>query len=178
MAEDKKISAKEAGIAVLKKFVELSVKASVMAKSVDLKKDEVPETIPGGTTINTAIGSPFGKGEEQKEIKGHHKLAKFIGYIHGKRSAKQGSAAIVDAGNDNPAKPIKADLKELDKSATGHEKGINTQSDPSQKSKVMLGTSQNGSQMPSKNPADIAEAKEGHKQVLGEMKNIKPKLPG
>lgn len=179
MADEKKISAKEAGIAVLKKFEELLVKAKQdgkpsLVKSEELKKDDAAPPAPaeGGSTINSQIGNPFGKHEDDGDgkFKGHIKLAKFIGHIQGKKSSK--GSMNQDSGNNTPIQPI-------DKSQTGHEKGINTMSDPSQKSKVMLGTSKNGSQLPTKSHLDIAEAKEGHKQVLNEMKQMpKPKLPG
>lgn len=204
MAADKKISAKEAGIAVLKKFEELLTKAEKEHKhigwdklhnklehegyskesadkidgSIKAKVEKSDQTQPAGAQAQG--GSQMAMSEDAG-MKGHIKLAKFIGHIQGKRAAKSGMNQ--DSGNNTPVEPINANLKELDKSATGHEKGINTMSDPSQKSKVMLGTSKAGSQMPfSKDPAtrqeDKHDAVNAHKQVLGEMKNIKPKLPG
>lgn len=113
MADEKKISAKQAGIAVLKKFEELLLKASKeknisvsdLTKAEEMKKDEMPPpTVPGGTTINSAIGNPFGKAEgEEAGIKGHHKLAKFIGRLEGKRSSK---GMNQDSGNNTPTQPI------------------------------------------------------------------------
>jgi len=78
MALDKQISPKEAGIAVLKKFCELLIKAEKdksMKKSEKLEKDEsapaptVGDTATaGGTkTINSQIGFPFGKAENHPE---------------------------------------------------------------------------------------------------------------
>lgn len=121
MADEKKISAKQAGIAVLKKFEELLLKASKeknisvtdLTKAEELKKDDAPPpTIPGGTTINSAIGSPFGKAEagpeweakrselshakyhaEKKSKAAHDKLVdpmslkQYMGHIHGKKYA-------------------------------------------------------------------------------------------
>lgn len=82
---------------------------------------------------------------------------------------------------------IKAETKgktSLFKSETGHEKGINTSTDPSQKSRVMMGTSKAGSTLPghANDPvqkiADENEAKTKHAAVLSEMKQMpKPKLP-
>ena len=85
--------------------------------------------------------------------KGIHKLSKFVGKMEGKKGA----------GHPN--------------GETGHEKGINTASDPKHKSRVMLGTSKAGSQMPANNAEDRSEAKQEHKKVLGEMKAMpKPNL--
>lgn len=90
---------------------------------------------------------------------GCHKLSKFMGRKEEKSKAKSQVAPI-------------------DKAETGHEKGINTSTDPKAKSRVMMGTSKNGSQLPSKDTADINEAKDGQKQVLNQMKAMpKPNLP-
>jgi len=182
MAEDKKISPRNAAIAVLKKFEELLVKAekehkhigwnklhskledegyskesadkiagSIKAKvhpakkSESLKKEDATPPAAsspsqaGGQTINSQIGYPFGKSDEnpdekqdaalgekveqdveqhmidnkeaeQKEghpimqdhVKGHIKLAKFMGHIEGKKSAK----IMPDSGNDEPTTKI------------------------------------------------------------------------
>jgi len=139
------------------------------------------------------------KEAEQKEahVKGHYKLAKFIGYMEGKRSkmGAQGPAGGVlenqsheqemgDSGNNEPTKKIDHVAVAVNKSETGHEKAINTSTDPSQKSRVMMGTSKAGSTLPGhandpiQRVADESEAKGKHKQVLNEMKQMpKPKLP-
>ena len=215
MAEDKKISPKEAGIAVLKKFEELLVKAeksgkhigwaklhgkleregyskessdkiagSIKAKvnkSEELQKDEAPPAPASGQTINSQIGNPFGKSDEEPHMKGKDKLSHFMGY----RKGKAAKGMNQDSGNNTPAQPInQAAGGEMDKGETGHEKGINTSTDPSQKSRVMMGTSKAGSTLPGhandpkQKMADEAEAKGQHQQVLGEMKQMpKPKLP-
>ncbi len=81
-----------------------------------------------------------------------------------------------DGGTKSADKKADKDAH-IEKGETGHEKGINTASDPKQKSRVMMGTSKAGSQLPSKDKADISEAKDAHKSVLSEMKNMpKPKL--
>lgn len=73
--------------------------------------------------------------------------------------------------------------KSMHKAETGHEKGINTQSDPAQRSRVMMGTSKAGSQMPLSRDAatrheDKRDAVKEHKKVLGEMHAMpKPNLP-
>ncbi len=103
-------------------------------------------------------------------VKGHIKLAHFMGH----RSAKKKQ---MSANGIAPAQGAK-----LERAETGHEKGINTQSDPSQRSRVMMGTSKAGSQLPlSKDPKtraeDLSDAKNQHKKVLKEMKaQPKPKL--
>jgi hypothetical protein len=69
-------------------------------------------------------------------------------------------------------------INSLGKAETGHEKGINTSTDPKQRSRVMMGTSKAGSTLPSKSHLDVAEAKGAHKEVLKEMKaQPKPNLP-
>jgi len=155
MADDKKISAKEAGIAVLKKFEELLTKAEKEGKHIGwaklhsklehegyskesadkidgsikakMNKDEVqpPQDSSGGQTINSQIGSPFGKADpetkekvegdkptymgedvkpmgEEGHFKGHIKLAKFLGHMEGKRSAK----VMPDSGNSEPTQKV------------------------------------------------------------------------
>jgi hypothetical protein len=173
----------------------------------ELKKDGMmpapsPTTAPM-PTIDNKIGNPFGKSyevqeskenpdakedaelgekveqdvEEHKEenpeaeaqeqeapMKGHIKLAKFIGRMEHKKGQKS---------------------KELDKGETGHEKGINTSTDPSQKSRLMMGTSKAGSTLPAhaNDPVeaakDVAESKSKHKEVLNQIHQMsKPTLPG
>ena len=134
MADDKKISPKEAAVAVLKKFIELSTASTKVAT---LRKDEEPAPADGGQTINSQIGNPFGKSDEKQDaelgekvendveqhmehnkdaeqqeghempndhMKGHIKLAKFIGHIQGKKSVKGGINQ--DSGNNTSAQPI------------------------------------------------------------------------
>jgi len=142
MADDKKISPKEAGIAVLKKFEELLTKAEKEGKHIGwaklhsklehegyskesadkidgsikakMNKDEVqpPQDSSGGQTINSQIGSPFGKAdpETKEKVEGDKptymgedvKLAKFLGHMEGKRSAK----VMPDSGNSEPTQKV------------------------------------------------------------------------
>lgn len=110
--------------------------------------------------------SPEDNPHEQKEGNnpewgaeaGIYKLAKFCGHMGAKRKMKK------------PA-------PEMDKAETGHEKGINTSTDPKQRSRVMMGTSVAGRTLPSKHKEDHEEAKGVHRKVLADMKaQPKPNL--
>lgn len=94
---------------------------------------------------------------EEKPMKGSYKLAKFVGRMGAKRGVAKGE--------------------------TGHEKGVHT----SMSQEMTPGMSQagnkarpwNDSQGPIKGTTvDKEGSAQAHKQVLGEMKQIKPKLPG
>jgi hypothetical protein len=116
------------------------------------------------------------------------KLSKFMEHMHAKRKAKEAQAA----GNqsvDAPAPGATMGNKPIEKAETGHEKGVHV------KSKNYAQGSEAGNKIKTwpkgkgqgydKSPiigqlTDKAheESKEAHKKVLGEIKSIKPKLPG
>lgn len=144
-----------------------------MGKSEDLKKDApMPSPTPSPApmpTINQQIGNPFGKAEGgEAPMKGHIKLAKFMGAMEAKRGQRPGS---MDKGEPDRGKE------------TGYEKGVNTkgnfhagkpgQSHAGDKIEETSYLSPKGSQ------AAVQQAKGQHKQVLSDMKAMpKPKLPG
>lgn len=207
MAESKKFySAKEAAIAVLAKAEEM-LKASSLTKKEDASKEneigtkfvkgEAPpgeihpkehmegEAIHPGKRVEEQA-SPGQNPKEQSEgnnsdwgtdpqVKGHIKLAHFMGHAGAKKQNQP--------NNNTGAAMGQPTAQGVEKAETGHEKGINTQSDPAQKSRVMMGTSKAGSQMPlSKNPQtraeDVADSKKEHGKVLKQMKaQPKPNLP-
>ena len=94
--------------------------------------------------------------KEAQHEKGHLKLAKFMGRMEHKRGMK---------------------AKEMDKAETGHEKGVHPQASGKDK---YLGQSPSGKHVRDQSPGDSSQqdVKPLHQKVLGEMKNIKPKLPG
>lgn len=140
-------------------------------KSEELKKGDMPAASPSPAptpmpTINQQIGSPFGKSEAP--MKGHIKLAKFMGAMEAKRGQRPGA---MDKGEPDRGKE------------TGYEKGVNTkgnfhagkpgQSHAGDKIEETSYLSPRGSQ------GAIDQAKGQHKQVLSDMKSMpKPKLPG
>ena len=120
---------------------------NVIAENREMPKPNIPGAAPGMAKDESSSDA------SSMSSKGIHKLSKFVGKMEGKKGA----------GHPN--------------GETGHEKGINTASDPKQKSRVMLGTSKAGSTMPANNAEDRSEAKQEHKKVLGEMKAMpKPNL--
>ena len=101
-----------------------------------------------------------GNEDPKHEMKGHIKLAKFMGAMEAKRGKRPG-------------------MKEMDKAETGHEKGIHTAVDPYPHNRIkkLAGMSEAGTL--ATGLFDQKPAKEAHKKVLGEMKEMpKPKLPG
>lgn len=93
----------------------------------------------------------------ESRTKGHIKLAKFVGRMDQKRG-----------------KPS----QEMDKGETGAEKGVHT-SMKQTSGQASPGESAAGRNVVLGGSANMATAKDAHKQVLGEMKQMpKPKLPG
>ena len=150
---------------------EIHPKEHVEGEAIAPDKRVEHQMAPGNNPHEQAEGNNPDWGTDPG-VKGHIKLAHFMGHRSAKK--KHSAAPGMAAQQAAPAGVTKAE--------TGHEKGINTQSDPSQKSRVMMGTSKAGSQMPlSKNPQtraeDVHDAKNQHKKVLGEMKaQPKPNL--
>jgi len=115
---------------------------------------------------------------------GSAKLSKFMEHMHSKRKNAQAQSAQA-VGHDGPAAPparsTQAGQPEM-KSETGHEKGVHVKTQNSAKG------SEAGNQVKTwpqvgKYPAieahAVKTAKDEHKKVLGEMKQMpKPKLPG
>jgi hypothetical protein len=105
---------------------------------------------------------------QDSHIKGHMKLAKFIGRMEHKRSLSKAGGM-------------------MDKAATGHEKGIHAQPKRGEAHEVLrvdpkgvspAGAATRAAQVPALKDKYTASAKEKHKKVLGEMKaQPKPKLP-
>lgn len=170
MSNDKKISAKEAGIAVLKKFEQLLVKAEKEGKHIGwaklhskleregyskesadkidgaikakMGKSDMKKDLEDSSSDDMNPGSNMDKSDEPKNpdekadadlgekvendveqhmqenkaaeeqeshkiiendhVKGHIKLAKFMGHIEGKRSSK----VMPDSGNNDPTMPV------------------------------------------------------------------------
>lgn len=180
MAKEKLFTAKEAAQAVLAKTQELLAKAALVKAPAE--KDQTgaqgvqPQAAPQNNPAeikengNPAPGAlPQNQekfGAEKKDLKGHLKLAKFVGRMEAKRSAPK--AAV-------PGTPPMA------KAETGHEKGVHSGnfSDNAGHSDAGLSVRHAGNkELSGANRASgIASAKEDHKRVLGEMKSMpKPKL--
>lgn len=172
MADEKKYSPKEAAVAVLKKFIELSTKAEA-----PLRKDEAP--MEGGADASSMAESEKpAEAAVEKPVKGHVKLAHFMGHVKGKHSAQGGAGIQQNSGNNTPAQPIGGNPKELDKSQTGHEKGIHMPNKPVAGA-MAPGESAAGRNVALGGSGNKAAAIDQNKQVLGEMKQMpKPKLPG
>lgn len=103
-------------------------------------------------------------------LSGHLKLAKFIGRMEHKRSLRKSEE--MTKGQDSSLSRVVE---------TGHEKGVHTFGSAAGASR---GRSQAGAQLtnaPFSSPKEGEKlkeaAKEGHKKVLEEMKQIKPNLP-
>jgi len=165
----KHYTAKQVALEVLKKADEC-LKKSEMLKKEHVEKDATP---PNGVRAQIA---PEKNPKEKKEEKGTDPTG-MADYDDKRLKKSEGFSGLAKFLEDKKS-------KRMSKGETGHEKGINTSTDPSQKSKVMMGTSKAGSSLPgasnspAKKIADENEAKGKHKQVLGEMKQMpKPKLP-
>lgn len=173
---DKKYTHKEAAMAVLAKVAEIAKKhETVLEKSngQQINANSVAgaqgESSPPMNPMKmneesnaplTPQGQTVGDAQAPKGTKGHIKLAKFIGRMEHKRGGKS---------------------NELDKGETGYERGVHTKGNSSAGNP---GTSHAGDKIaetsylsPRGSKAAVGEAKEQHKQVLGDMKQIKPKLP-
>lgn len=154
-----------------------------MGKS-ELKKDE---DMGGGMAMGMSEENPDEKadaklGEEvekevenheehnedpKHEMKGHIKLAKFMGRMEHKKSQKS---------------------KEMDKAETGYEKGVNVQNQQNRPGMSQAGndvrhaaSKKGGAMGTSSMPASehIADAKNQHKETLAQIHQMsKPKLPG
>lgn len=191
---EKRYTPKEAALAVLKRASEL-YKAHTLAKAEDPLNPIAGERIKRaagykerGDEVGNKIAMDGAKDShkerlegiksqpkpnldkaEEAPMKGHIKLAKFMGAMEAKRGSRPGKAP------------------ELDKAETGHEKGIHTKSpDFAQGSKAGNKLAVWPKSDASKSPLmgqlvneAHGEAKDEHKRVLGEMKSQpKPKLPG
>lgn len=128
-------------------------------------------------TTPTQVGQDGKNKPGYDEMKGHLKLAKFIGMKHYKRTkALEGSQS--QSGAEAQHKE-----SEMDKAETGHEKGIHTQPmwEPKDSKGASLGKQPLAPQAPGRSFGSVkgGAGKEEHKRVLGEMKGMpKPKLPG
>lgn len=94
MEHDKKYSAREAAIAVLKKAEEVLKKSEMMKQpSAPALKPEADATPPDGVQSGLPQ-SPEHNGNPEwgtdPGVKGHYKLAKFLGRMGHKRTLKQG----------------------------------------------------------------------------------------
>lgn len=155
---DKKFSPKEAALAVLAMAAEIAKKhEETLAKGEQVNANSVA----GAQGESMPAMDPMKMSEEAapSHTKGHIKLAKFVGRMDHKRG------------------------KPLDKGETGHEKGVHTKGNITAGNP---GTSHAGDKIaetsylsPRGSEGAVGQAKEQHKQVLGEMKQMpKPKLPG
>ena len=191
---DKKYSAAEAAVAVLKKAEEMlkkhehigwgklhgkleregysdktadKIAGSIKAKVEKSEEKLVDSTATGEKNITPSDDTqkdpnPLTNAHEQKEseggwgdMKGHIKLAKFIGRMEHKRG-----------------KPA----QEMDKGETGNERGIHTNTFNNSIGKPHSMSGGKPMQTPEKAKEDKVKL---HQQVLGEMKQMpKPKLPG
>ena len=200
VSDEKKYTAKEAAIAVLKKAEELLAKSSLMKGFPSQKHGHAPigapqrligsgdkSKIPGQKAKSThdsldpSSGHRPGQGrsEHSKTMLGTSRAGLNVKSSHGggKEEAKSAHKETLGKLHAQPKPNLPKSEAGMDKAETGHEKGINTSTDPKQKSRVMMGTSKAGSQLPSTSKLDVAEAKEAHKQVLSEMKRMpKPNL--
>lgn len=115
---------------------------------------------------------------QASHTKGHIKLAKFVGRMDQKRGKP---TLEIDKTDENPAQ-MSGTSGQLASKETGHEKGINVKGNRG----VSHGISEQGGavrdaphQTSNQASASMANAKDQHKQTLGDMKQMpKPKLPG
>ena len=178
---DRKFTPKEAALAVLKKAEEL-YKSSTLAKG-EIKKDMgmpapaapmAPASAPPMGKSDPlqkmgmsegSEGAPMEKmGMSEAPMKGHIKLAKFMGRMEHKKGQK---------------------AKEMDKGETGHEKGVHTAAgfQTNAPGKSFAGVQARSAQINQANGAsgaarnDVAAAKGAHEQVLDQIHQMsKPKL--
>lgn len=157
-------------------------KESEAGMGAQMKAEGVNQTPPDGVRPTGAIpdnynGNPAPGAEPKTQgdgYKGHIKLAKFMGRMEEKREAKKAipAAAPMDKGEISEATNPKSKLK-----------GVHQSPDwQPEKGKSYAGTSVRSSVGNGRNgpigQGEIAEAKDTHKEVLGEMKSMpKPRLP-
>lgn len=197
---DKKISPRDAAVAILNRAAEL-YKSSTLSKSEDLKKgdwkkihdkleregyskesaDKIDGSIKAklnksdemGNNPDAQADAQLGEKVEQDvaqheaknadptheaPMKGHIKLAKFVGAMEAKRGSRPGA------------------VKEMDKGETGHEKGVATSV-----STMLPGTSTAGIKATgtlSGSGKNLGDAKKDSIGRMMEQSQIKPKLPG
>lgn len=167
-----------------------SIKAKVEAKK--LKKDEdmgsnmaMSEENPDekedaelGEKVEREVEDHEESNEDPKhEMKGHIKLAKFMGRMEHKRGQQ---SKEMDKGEN--ASQMSGKSGKLATAETGHEKGINVKGNQGSSQ----GISEAGSavrnaphSMPNKASSLMSGAKDAHKETLNQIHQMsKPKLPG
>lgn len=199
MPDNKLYTAKQAAQAVLAKASEMLAKAEMPKHlAAPAEKDQTgPQGVkadPNPAAPNDKVnGNPAPGALPQNHVKfaaeglkGHLKLAKFVGRMEEKRKSKTVTApAEPTAGHAAPgvAPMGKGEISEST-NPKSKLKGIHQAPDwQPQKGKSHAGTAVRSSvgngRHGSIGQGEIAEAKETHKEVLGEMKKMpKPKLPG
>jgi hypothetical protein len=107
MADEKKISAKEAALAVLKKAEEV-IKNSKLAKAeVPAANPDEKEDAKLGEEVESLVDQHMGENPEAEaaegHLKGHLKLAKFLGRMEHKRGQKKEAPEAEAPAKEAPA---------------------------------------------------------------------------
>jgi len=178
MANDNMNSPKDAAMAILAKAQKLLDNKSSAAIE-DIKVEDMKKSAQYTSGLHTV--AYYGLDKHSAQQAALAVLAKSQDLLSATVSAKtDGFQKSAEA--ESGMHKVEYYSQPFEKAETGHEKGIHTQSDPSQKSRVMMGTSKAGSQMPlSRDPKtraeDVHDAKKVHQKVRSEMDHDVPHRP-